>query len=140
MECPNCGASIPAGRNGCIKCGSVHERPVAAAQPSAAPVPAPPIGAPPLQPPQAGYAAGAPGAAYPVAVKSRIVAGIFGLLFGPLGVHNLYLGKIGLGIAQLLLTVCTCGWGLILTWPWTLIESIVIFTGGVKDGQGRPLS
>ena len=37
--------------------------------------------------------------------KSRIVAGVFGIVLGALGVHNFYLGYTGKAVGQLLLTL-----------------------------------
>lgn len=50
---------------------------------------------------------------------------------GFLGVHRFYTGHTGIGIAQLL-TFGGCG-------IWSLIDFIMILTGGLKDAQGRPL-
>lgn len=67
--------------------------------------------------------------------KSKIVAGILGILLGGLGIHNFYLGFIGKGIAQILLSFCF-GIGAI----WGLIEGILILVGTInKDANGVPL-
>lgn len=50
------------------------------------------------------------------------------LLLGGLGVHRFYVGRPGTGIAMLL----TLG-GLGI---WSLIDLIIIATGGFKDGKG----
>jgi len=52
-------------------------------------------------------------------------------LFGFNGIHRLMTGKIGTGILMLL-TFGGC-------YIWTLIDLIVIATGGYKDGYGRPV-
>ncbi len=68
--------------------------------------------------------------------KSKIVAGILGILVGGLGIHRFYLGYIGMGIAQIIVTICTCGFGAI----WGFIEGILILVGSIdKDAQGKPL-
>ncbi|MEY2410049.1 MAG: hypothetical protein QOF48_2719 [Verrucomicrobiota bacterium] len=69
--------------------------------------------------------------------KSKVVAGVFGILLGGLGIHRFYLGYIGIGIAQILVTVCTFGAGAI----WGLIEGILILTGSsiTTDAEGRSL-
>ncbi len=64
-----------------------------------------------------------------MSTKSKIVAGLFGIFFGGLGVHNFYLGKTGRGIIQLLLTLL--GWiffglGPIASVIWGLVEGIEI--------------
>lgn len=68
--------------------------------------------------------------------KSRLVAGLFGLLLGGFGVHRFYLGYIGIGVVQIIVTLFTCGVGGL----WGLIEGIVILAGGWEtDADGRPL-
>ena len=68
--------------------------------------------------------------------KSRIAAGVLGIVLGGLGVHRFYLGYTGIGIAQIILTICTCGIGAI----WGFIEGIMILVGAINtDAQGRPL-
>ncbi len=69
------------------------------------------------------------------AQKSRLIAGILGILLGGLGVHNFYLGFIGKGIAQICLSFCF-GIGAI----WGLIEGILILVGSINcDANGIPL-
>ena len=85
---------------------------------------------PPPPPPAAGYSQNP-------AEKSRIAAGILGILLGGLGIHRFYLGYVGIGIAQIAVTIVTFGIGAI----WGLIEGILILTGSgiTKDAKGRPL-
>ena len=76
-----------------------------------------------------------------VGSRSKIVTFLLGFFLGVLGVHNFYLGKTGLGITQLLLTVLTFGIGTLITWPWSLIESILALASpNFRDGDGMPLS
>ena len=72
--------------------------------------------------------------------KQMIVALLLGLFIGTLGIHNFYLGHTGRGIAQLLITILTFGIGVLITGPWVLIEIIMMVTGSLKDGMGRPLA
>ncbi|MBM6618917.1 TM2 domain-containing protein [Bacillus suaedaesalsae] len=51
-------------------------------------------------------------------MKSRIVAGILGILLGSLGIHKFYLGKIGMGI-------------LYLIFSWTGIPGIIGLIEGI---------
>jgi TM2 domain-containing membrane protein YozV len=70
--------------------------------------------------------------------KSKLAAGLFGIFLGCFGVHRFYLGYIGIGLAQLLLTVLTCGVLGIFTWIWGLIEGILILSGSInKDAKGN---
>ncbi|MBO4422407.1 MAG: TM2 domain-containing protein [Clostridia bacterium] len=81
--------------------------------------------------------------------KSKVAAGILGILLGHLGIHNFYLGYTGKAIGQLVLTVVgwilsiALGFGLILVSAsaiWGLIEGIMILTGSIKvDGKGNTL-
>ena len=71
--------------------------------------------------------------------KSKIAAGLFGIFLGAFGVHNFYLGYTGKAIAQLLITILTCGALSFVSAIWGLIEGILIFTGEIKDAQGNPL-
>lgn len=61
--------------------------------------------------------------------KSRLVAGLLGILVGAFGIHRFYLGHVGIGIAQLIVTFVTCGIGAI----WGFIEGVVIIAGGLVD-------
>lgn len=76
-----------------------------------------------------------------VGSRSKIVTFLLGFFLGVFGVHNFYLGKTGLGIAQLLITILTFGIGVIITGPWALIESILaLVSSNFRDGDGMPLS
>ena len=67
--------------------------------------------------------------------KSKLVAGLLGILLGGWGIHNFYLGYTGKGVAQILLNLC-CGIGSI----WGLIEGILILCGNInQDANGNPL-
>jgi hypothetical protein len=69
--------------------------------------------------------------------KSKLVAGILGILVGWAGVHRFYLGYTAIGVAQIFVTLVTCGMGYI----WGLIEGILILVGSTitTDADGRPL-
>ena len=68
--------------------------------------------------------------------KSRIVAGVLGIVLGGLGIHRFYLGNIGLGIVQIIVSIITLGIGSI----WGFIEGIIIIAGANwKDSEGLPL-
>ena len=72
--------------------------------------------------------------------KSKIAAGLLGFFLGGFGVHNFYLGYTGKAVAQLLITLLTCGFGAFISSIWGLIEGILILTGSINvDGAGIPL-
>lgn len=118
--CTSCGSKAGTGANFCPNCG-------AQTQPNAAVCV------------QCGVAlnnVAAPGAAQ----KSKMAAGLLGIFLGSLGVHNFYLGYTGKAVAQLLITLCTCGFGAFVSGIWGLIEGIQILTGSINtDAQGNPL-
>jgi TM2 domain-containing membrane protein YozV len=74
--------------------------------------------------------------------KSKLVAGLLGILIGSFGIHNFYLGYTQKAIIQLLLTVL--GWivvvGPVIAGIWGLIDGIMILTGKIdRDADGRLL-
>lgn len=72
--------------------------------------------------------------------KSKIAAGLLGIFLGTFGVHNFYLGYTGKALAQLLITVLSCGILAVASSIWGLIEGIMILTGNInKDARGIPL-
>lgn len=105
---------------------------------------------PPYQPP--GYYAD-PMAPYgrnpitgePMSDKSKVVAGLLQLLglVGVLGIGRIYLGYNNLGIAQLVgglvLGIVTCGFGFAVPVIWGIVDAVLIFSGQVRDPQGRAL-
>lgn len=61
--------------------------------------------------------------------KSKVAAGILGILLGSLGIHNFYLGNYAKAVIQLLLTLVgwiAMGLGPIIAGAWGLIEGILI--------------
>ena len=119
------------------------------------PAPQQPFGAPPQAPqppypysapqqpygvPQQPYAAPAPMVVYPNKQKSKMAAGLLGIFLGSFGVHNFYLGYTGKAVAQLLITVLTCGFGSFVSGIWGLVEGIMILSGNINvDGKNIPL-
>lgn len=68
--------------------------------------------------------------------KSKVAAGLLGILIGSLGIHRFYLGFVGIGILQIIVTFVTCGWGGL----WGFIEGILYLTGSMdRDAEGRRL-
>lgn len=71
----------------------------------------------------------------PLSDKSKLVAGLLQLLI-PLGIGRMYMGHVGIGIAQLVVAIVTCGIGAL----WPFIDGIVILAGkNARDANGRPL-
>ena len=72
--------------------------------------------------------------------KSKLAAGLFGIFLGVFGVHNFYLGFTGKAVAQLLISVLSCGILSPVSAIWGLIEGIMILTGSINtDAEGNPL-
>ncbi len=77
--------------------------------------------------------------------KSRLAAGLLGILFGGLGVHNFYLGFQTKAVVQLLVTligsIFTCGLSAVAMSIWGFVEGILILTANnpsarMYDGKG----
>jgi TM2 domain-containing membrane protein YozV len=66
-----------------------------------------------------------------VSEKEWIVAVIFSILFGYLGIDRFYLGYTGLGILKLI-TLGGCG-------IWTVIDIILITLNQIPDSEGKIL-
>ena len=98
----------------------------------AAPAPYPPPPPPPMQGYDRARANYAP-AGY--SSRNKVVAGVLGILLGAFGIHRFYLGFIGIGILQIVLTIVTGG----LAAVWGLVEGILCLTGQMKDVDGLPL-
>jgi TM2 domain-containing membrane protein YozV len=74
-----------------------------------------------------------------VASRSKVAAAVLAFVVGWLGVHNFYLGRNGVAIAQLTATVATCGIAAPIVWVWAMVEGVLVLTGGIRDNLGRPL-
>jgi TM2 domain-containing membrane protein YozV len=70
----------------------------------------------------------------PYSDKSKIVAGLLQVLL-PLGIGRMYMGHTGIGVAQLLVTIFTCGIGAL----WPFVDGILILVNDTKDANGRML-
>jgi TM2 domain-containing membrane protein YozV len=70
-----------------------------------------------------------------VSDKSKIVAGILGIVLGGFGAGRFYMGDTKTGVWQLVVSLVTCGIGGI----WGFVDGILILINGGVDGQGRPL-
>lgn len=68
--------------------------------------------------------------------KSKVAAGLLQIFLGGFGIGRFYLGYTGIGVAQLLVSIFTCGLGAI----WPFIDGILILCGQVpNDANGVPL-
>ena len=94
-KCPQCGAPIEVGATECKFCGEKLATQKAAQQ-LHQPQPQPQVVV--QQVAQPAYVSGID-PSWPV--KSKITAGVLGILLGGLGVHKFYMGKIGMGIIYL---------------------------------------
>jgi TM2 domain-containing membrane protein YozV len=76
--------------------------------------------------------------------KSKVLAGVLGIILGGLGVHNFYLGYVKKGLIQLVLGICgffTCGITFAISEVWGLVEGIMILSGRIdKDSNNTLLS
>ncbi len=106
--CSNCGSEIKDGAEFCSKCGS-----------------------------KAGTSNATAGQTVNANTqKSKLAAGLLQIFLGCFGVGRFYLGYTGIGVAQLLVSLFTCGIGAI----WPFIDGILILTGSVAtDAEGNPL-
>lgn len=148
IQCPQCGATNEANAAACKYCGASFAAPQQAPQqpvnPQQPPVnPQQPYGAPqqPYGVPQQPYGVPVQPVQYdPSMQKSKVAAGILGILLGSLGIHNFYLGYTGKAVAQLLISVLSCGILSVASWIWGLVEGIQILTGSINvDARGIPL-
>lgn len=75
--------------------------------------------------------------------KSKLIAGLLGIIVGSFGVHNFYLGYSSKGFIQLVMTLCgifTCGISSLIAEIWGIIEGIMILTGSIdRDVDGNLL-
>ena len=111
MFCKNCGKEIADDTKFCSFCGASQVE----------------SDTPKVETPVAKNPAAKPN----VSKKSRMVAALLAFFLGGLGIHRFYVGKIGTGILQILLTFCF-GLGYI----WVLIDFIIILCGNFKDKEG----
>ena len=119
--CVKCGVPAGKGKNFCSNCGvEVNPEAVVCVQCGAAL---------------------AQNDAPPANAKSKLAAGLLGIFLGSFGVHNFYLGFTGKAVAQLLITVLTCGVGSFVSGVWGLIEGIMYLAGSkTTDAKGQKLT
>ncbi|MCV7422970.1 TM2 domain-containing protein [Mycobacterium yunnanensis] len=108
-------------------------QPYPGSNPPYPPPPPPPYGGYPPPPYPGQYGVDAWGR--PLSDKSKLVAGLLQLFLGTFGIGRFYLGYNGIAVAQLAVSLLTCGIGAI----WPFVDGILILVGKVPDPQGRPL-
>lgn len=145
---------VPAGYDQPADASSSHQAPASYQQPAEPQAPTyPQTGAQPTyqqgyqqgypqQNMQQGYQQPAYGMAGVGEQKSKVVAGILGILLGSLGIHNFYLGKTKIALIQLLVSVISLGFLAPFMGIWGLVEGILILVGHESyrtDAKGIPL-
>ena len=132
MYCKNCGSSMDPNAVVCVRCGVARGTGYAYCYN---------CGRPMVMGAVVGTNCGA--AAAPVVSagsKSKLTAGLLGIFLGSLGVHNFYLGFTGKALAQLLISVLSCGTLAVVSGIWGLVEGIMLLSGQMNvDAQGNLL-
>lgn len=123
MKCEYCDNEVPQGSTRCPSCGAAVKAEAAtpaapAVQSSGQPFVAPVVNVVNMQP--------------QLPPKSRTAYVLLGIFLGTLGIHNFYAGYSGRGIAQLLLSVLSCGYLSLISWIWAIVEICVT----TRDGRG----
>lgn len=134
--CPLCGQPVAAGAVKCPHCrGTIGTVPCTAC---AEQIPADASVCPFCNTPARARVQAGPAAVYTAPGQnppaSKVLCGILAIVL-PFGIHRFLMGYTGLGIAQIIVFIVTCGISSI--WAW--IEAIMIFTGSLKMADGRPL-
>lgn len=73
---------------------------------------------------------------YGMVSQKHFVAVILEVLLGGLGVDRMYMGRVGLGILKLIVSLITFGVG---AFVWGIVDYILITSGKAIDGDGNPL-
>ncbi|HHZ05810.1 MAG TPA: TM2 domain-containing protein [Clostridiales bacterium] len=133
MFCRHCGSQMDNCAAVCVKCGTAAGNGVSFCPNCGAETP---MGS--VVCTHCGYAL--PQMIDPSTQKSKMAAGLLGIFLGAFGVHNFYLGYTGKAVAQLLISVVSCGILAIVSEIWGLVEGIQILTGSINtDSNGVPL-
>ena len=120
--CPKCGSTQDPEAKFCQNCGAQMKGQTQQEQT----ITPQPITVAPVQSVSQVVQVTVPGTQPSISQKSRLVALILCLLFGVIGVHRFYVGKVGSGILYLFtFGICGIGWA---------IDCLVILLGGFKDG------
>ena len=132
MYCKNCGSPMDPNAVVCVRCGVARGTGYAYCYN---------CGSPMVMGAVVCTTCGAPAA--PVVgpnAKSKTAAGLLGIFLGSLGVHNFYLGFTGKALAQLLISVLSCGMLAAVSGIWGLVEGIMLLSGQMNvDAKGNLL-
>ena len=83
-----------------------------------------------------------------VSSKSRLATALLAWFLGTLGLHRFYIGKIGTGLAILILgvvgwaTTWILGFGFVfitIAGIWVFIDFVLTVIGEMNDSQGKPI-
>ena len=127
MKCEYCENEVPVGVNRCPSCGAAVKLSVdvvAIAQPNVCEAPTRIPASPEWEE-----------APRPCKRKMKAVYVVLGFFLGSIGVHNFYAGYKRRAIAQLLITVLSFGYLLLVSWAWAIVEIIMVN----DDASDRPL-
>ena len=126
MKCEYCENEVPAGMSRCPSCGAAVKLSV-----DVATVAQPKVGDAPTRIPAATECEEA---LLPHKRKMKAVYVVLGFFLGAIGVHNFYAGYKRRAVAQLLITVLSFGYLLLVSWIWAIVEIIIVN----DDASGRP--
>ncbi|GAA1796226.1 hypothetical protein GCM10009682_17460 [Luedemannella flava] len=71
----------------------------------------------------------------PLSDKTKLVAGLLQIFLGGFGVGRFYTGHTKIAVLQIVVTICTLGFGAL----WGFIDGIIIIANGGTDAEGRVL-
>jgi hypothetical protein len=126
MFCSQCGVQVQPGVRFCNVCGASVQTAMAASRPSPPVAQGGPVGMVEVDP--------RTGLVY--SHRSKVVAGLLQIFLGGLGIGRFYTGHVGLAIAQILVTLFTCGLGSL----WPLVDGIILLASqDARDAEGRPM-
>ena len=66
--------------------------------------------------------------------KMKAIYVVLGFFLGAIGIHNFYAGYKRRAIAQLVITVLSFGYLLLVSWIWAIVEIVIVN----DDASGRP--
>jgi hypothetical protein len=126
---------VQAGSKFCSKCGALVSAGSAPPKSLSSMQLGQPVASAPLRGPAGSYGTD-PKTGLPYSHRSKVVAGVLQICLGGLGIGRFYTGHVGIAIAQIAVTLITCGFGAL----WPVIDGIMMLVGeSPRDVDGRPL-